>query len=192
MKIEYEATFPNINKDEIRERLKKAGAVLVRPEFLQKRYAVDPLDITNKKRGWIRIRDEGDKITLTHKSVEGNGIDSVKEHTLIVNNFEDAKIFLEAIGCKTKSYQETKREIWNLGEVEICLDEWPFLEPFVEIEADSEDLVKKASKELGFDYKKASFGPVSVLYSMKYNIPQRVINMEIPKITFEDKNPFIK
>ena len=37
MKIEYEATFTDINKDEIRERLEKAGAVLRRPEFLQKR-----------------------------------------------------------------------------------------------------------------------------------------------------------
>ena len=41
MKIEYEATFPNIDKDEIRQRLKESGAVLMRPEFLQKRYALD-------------------------------------------------------------------------------------------------------------------------------------------------------
>jgi len=37
MAIEYEATFPNIDKDEIRERLKKAGAVLIHAEVLQKR-----------------------------------------------------------------------------------------------------------------------------------------------------------
>lgn len=36
MQIEYEATFININKDEIRARLKKVGATLVKPEFLQK------------------------------------------------------------------------------------------------------------------------------------------------------------
>lgn len=36
MQIEYEATFPNIDKNEIREKLKNVGATLVRPEFLQK------------------------------------------------------------------------------------------------------------------------------------------------------------
>lgn len=38
MQIEYEATYPDINKDEVREKLLKAGASLIRPEFLQKRY----------------------------------------------------------------------------------------------------------------------------------------------------------
>ena len=37
MDIEYEATFVNINKDEIRKRLKNSGAKLIKPEFLQKR-----------------------------------------------------------------------------------------------------------------------------------------------------------
>jgi hypothetical protein len=37
MNIEYEATFYPIDKDEMRGRLKKAGAKLIRPEFLQKR-----------------------------------------------------------------------------------------------------------------------------------------------------------
>lgn len=34
MQIEYEATFENIDKDEIRDRLKKAGARIVKKEFL--------------------------------------------------------------------------------------------------------------------------------------------------------------
>jgi len=38
MQAEYEATFININKDEIREKLKQVGAVLVKPEVLMKRY----------------------------------------------------------------------------------------------------------------------------------------------------------
>ena len=37
MQIEYEATFTNIDKDDIRQRLKKVGAKLSQPEFLQKR-----------------------------------------------------------------------------------------------------------------------------------------------------------
>ena len=42
MDIEYEATFVNINKDEIRKRLKDSGAKLIKPEFLQKRVNFNP------------------------------------------------------------------------------------------------------------------------------------------------------
>jgi len=37
MEIEYEATFPDIKKEEVRGRLTKARAKLIRSEFLQKR-----------------------------------------------------------------------------------------------------------------------------------------------------------
>ena len=37
MDIEYEATFENIDKDQMRAKLKQAGAELVKKEFEQKR-----------------------------------------------------------------------------------------------------------------------------------------------------------
>jgi len=37
MDTEYEATFLDVNKENIRKVLKKSGAKLIRPEFLQKR-----------------------------------------------------------------------------------------------------------------------------------------------------------
>ncbi len=36
MKIEYEITFPNINKTDIRKRLKKVGAKLIKKSFFTK------------------------------------------------------------------------------------------------------------------------------------------------------------
>ena len=44
MQVEYEATFADINKDEMRGRLREAGAKLVRPEFLQKRENFYPMN----------------------------------------------------------------------------------------------------------------------------------------------------
>lgn len=38
MDIEYEATFLDINKDKIRQKLKGIGAELIKPEFMQKRW----------------------------------------------------------------------------------------------------------------------------------------------------------
>lgn len=47
MDIEYEATFLDVNKDEVRSRLKKAGAELIRPEYLQRRV---PFHLPKEKR----------------------------------------------------------------------------------------------------------------------------------------------
>ena len=190
MKIEYEAKFPNIDKDEIRERLKKAGAQLVRPEFLQKRCTFNLPKGHEINGGWLRVRDEGDKITMTLKIVDGEKIENQKEIILKVDNFSEAENFLILLGCNKKSYQETKREMWELDGVEVDIDEWPYLEPYVEVEGKNEEAVNKVSEKLGFDYDKAIFCCVTTLYNMKYGTPEEVINNQIPEITFEGKNPF--
>ena len=191
MEIEYEATFLDIKKSEIRERLKRAGAKLIKPEFLQKRVVFDPPGQSGTQR-WLRVRDEKNRVTMSFKSVDGSKIENQKEINLTINDFKKGVDFLETIGCQKKSYQETKREIWNLKGVEICIDEWPFLEPFVEIEGGSEKKVKAVSKKLGFDYSKAWFCATGLIYSKKYGIPVKVIDCEIPKIVFNMKNPFLK
>lgn len=189
MQIEFEATFPNIKKDDARKMLKKAGAKLERPEFLQKRINFFvPDDVI--KNSWLRVRDEGDKITMSLKKYDGSSIEKQQEICLVVNNFDNAIKFLTAIGFKEKSYQETKRELWILDGAEITIDEWPYLEPFIEVEGKSEKEVKKTCQELGLNYNEALFCPITILYSMKYNIPANIIDSKIPKITFNIKNPF--
>lgn len=192
MKIEYEATFININKDEIRKRLERAGAVLRRPEFMQKRVTLKLPEGHEVAGGWLRVRDEGDKITMTLKVVDGDKIEDQKEINLKIDDFEEAVKFLEAMGCQKKSYQETKREIWDLDDVEVAIDEWPFLDPYVEVEGKSEEAVRNVSEKLGFDYSKALFCCVTTLYNMKYGTPEEVINNQTPEIIFGGKNPFIK
>lgn len=189
MEIEYEATFLNIDKKDIKNRLERVGAKLVRPEFLQKRIVFDLPKGHEIKGGWVRLRDEGDKITLTFKFVSGDRIEGQKEINLIVNDFEKTRKFLQIIGCQGRSYQENKRELWEMGNTEITIDEWPFLEPYIEIESDSEDSVKSVAEKLGFDYQDALFCSTDMLYSKKYNIPENVVN-QIPKIIFEMENPF--
>lgn len=190
MAIEYEATFLDIKKDEMREKLKAAGAKLVKPEFLQKRYAFD-LPHGYDGQSWTRVRDEQDKITMSYKRVDGDKIEDQKEINLTIDDFGKGADFLEAVGCIKKSYQENKREIWELNGTEICIDEWPFVEPFVEIEGRSEEDVKKISKTLGFDYSTALFGATSLIIHKKYGIPFDVID-HIPVITFGIENPFLK
>jgi adenylate cyclase, class 2 len=192
MQIEYEATFPNIDKNMVRAKLKELGAELVRPEYMQKRVVFNLPTGIDIKGGWCRVRDEGDKITLSLKVVYGEGIESQKEVLLKVDNFEHAEELLTLLGCAKKAYQENKRELWKLDGVEITIDEWPFLEPFVEVEGSSEAEVIEASAKLGFDYATAMFCSVTILYSRKYNLPEAAINNDIPRIVFDMINPFVK
>lgn len=192
MNIEYEATFPNIDKDKIRLKLKETGAQIIRPEFLQKRVVFKLPKGHEIEGGWIRVRDEKDKITMSLKVIDGEKIENQKEICLKVDNFKEAELFLTTIGCKKKAYQESKREMWRLDDVEITIDEWPFLEPFVEIEGKSEEIVKLVCKKLGLNYSRALFCSVDVFYSKKYNLPVDVINNQTPEILFGGKNPFKK
>ena len=190
MKIEYEATFININKNKIRDKLKKIGAKLIKSEFLQKRVT---FNLPNKKKDtWLRVRDEGDKNTMSLKTIDGDKIEDQKEICLEIDNFQQAEKLLTIIGCGRKSYQETKRELWKLDNVEITIDEWPFLEPFVEVEGKSEKKVKIVSEKIGFDYSKALFCAIGYLYKKKYGVSLDEINEKTPRIVFNMPNPFLK
>jgi len=191
MNIEYEATFINIDKNEILEKLKKAGAALVKPEFLQTRAVFDfPLG-HEIPYGWLRVRNEGNQITMSIKVVKEGKIDDQKEICLKVDNFENAILFLKTSGCCQKSFQESKRAIWQLDSAEITIDEWPFLEPLVEIEGESEKKVKMVSEKIEFDWTQAKFCAVDAVYAKKYNLPEDVINNQMPKIVFDMENPFL-
>lgn len=192
MEIEYEATFLDVNKEEIRERLRGIGAKLIKPEFMQKRVAFNLPKGHENGHAWLRARDEQDKITMTYKEINGKNIEDQKEINLVIDNFKAGEELLKRIGCEMKSYQETKREIWELDGAEICIDEWPFLEPFVEVEGKSKTGVKSVSEKIGFDYSKALFCGTTSIYSMKYNIPLEIIDNQIPKIIFDMENPFLK
>ncbi|MBT4722743.1 CYTH domain-containing protein [Candidatus Falkowbacteria bacterium] len=184
MMTEFEATFIDIDVDEVRKKLKSIGAKLIYPERLMTRVVFfPPKDI---KGGWMRVRDEGDKITMSLKVVNGEKIEDQKEICFNIDDFDQGCQFLETIGAKRKSFQETKREMWHYDDVEIAIDTWPGLDPYVEVESDSEDKVKKVSDLLGFDFSKAIFGAADVIYELKLGILPDVINNRTPRITFDN------
>ena len=192
MDIEYEAKFINIEKNGIREKLRSLGAQLIKSEFLQKRTVFFLPGKRDSTTSWLRVRDEGDRITVSLKIVVNGSIETQKEIMLVVDNYENARKLLAEIGCIEKAYQETKREIWKLNNMEIVIDEWPYLEPYVEIEGNSEQAVREAADKLGFDYKRAIFGAVGQLISKKWGLPESAINNEIPRIIFDGENPYLK
>jgi adenylate cyclase, class 2 len=191
--VEYEATFYDINIDEIREKIKNLNGKLLKPMFNQKRTVFNLPKGHEIKGGWLRVRDETDKITMTLKIMESNGsIEGQKEIELIVNNYDNAVSLLKTMGAEEKAVQETKRELWELDGVELMIDCWPFLEPVIEIEGKNEADVRKVAEKLEFNWNDAIFDSIDYVYSKKYNISIDRINNNTPKIMFDMKNPFIE
>ncbi len=191
MDIEYEATFLDVKRDEIRGRLRAAGAKLIKPDFLMKRTVFGLPSGHEIPSSWLRVRDEGDKITMSLKIIDGDKIEDQKEICLQIDNFEQGVMLLETLGAQHKAYQETRRELWTINDVEVTIDEWPYLEPYVEVEGKSETDVKAVSELLGFNYSEALFCSVDFIYNQKYGTPIDTICNHTPRITFTDPNPFL-
>ena len=175
METEIEAKFPDINAEKIRSALASKGATLEHPEILMRRKNFDNFDL-GKVNGWIRVRDEGDKVTLSYKQLNDRTLHGTKEIAVVVDDFDTTCAFLEAIGMVAKSYQETKREKWNYKGVEVTIDTWPWVPTFVELEGPTEESVRSTASGLGFDWDKAMHGSVENIYQMHYDFTDEEID----------------
>jgi len=177
MQTEIEAKWLNIDKEALRKTLSDIGAELVSHERLMLRRTYDfPDGKLESVKGWVRVRNEDDKITLSYKQLNDRAVHGTKEVTVIVNDFDSTCSFLESIGLVQKSVQETKRESWRLGNAEIELDTWPWIPSFVEIEAASEAELITAAELLGLDYSKALHGSVETAYKAVYDVTEEEVN----------------
>lgn len=192
MKSEIEVKFVDIDIEDIRRRLSAAGAELKQPMRLMRRVLIEE-EHHAAERSFLRIRDEGDKTSLTFKRRmlpdEATTIDSTRELETTIGDFDTAiKIFSEA-GWQYRTYQESKRETWHLDTAEVVIDEWPWLNPMVEIEAESEDIVRSVADQLGFVWNDAVFGSVDVVYHRDF--PKMSVRgvIDIKEVRFNDAIP---
>ncbi len=172
MQQEIEAKFLGQDHDIIRNRLKELGGTCKHKMKVMRRTVFDyPERRLQKEHAWVRLREELDgTVELVLKQVTGDKIGKTFEQPVIVNNYEKAKRFVVSLGLEVKGEQESKREVWRLGECEIMLDEWPWVKPFIEIEADSENVVREVAKKLDLDWASAKFGGVTPVYTSEYDL----------------------
>ncbi len=182
MKREIEATYLSVDKEIARKKLRATGFVLQTPEYTMRRKTFDFPNALGQKK-WGRVRQESDKVTMTVKEIRGSGINDTYEIELVVNDFDSASAFFEACDIPAKAFQENMREVWKRDQVEVTIDTWPGLKPFVEIEAETEEIVRGVSQELGFDFEKAVFGSIDLVYEKELGIPAATI-IKLPEITF--------
>lgn len=103
MQTEIEAKWLNIDKAALRKTLLGVGAELVSPERLMIRRAYDfPDERLESVKGWVRVRNEDNKITLSYKQLDDRTVHGTKEVTVVVNDFDSTCSFLESIGLIQK------------------------------------------------------------------------------------------
>lgn len=173
MNTEIEAKWLAIDAERIRVKLREIGAVTVAPKRMMTRKNFDyPDGRLERIGGWVRLRDEGNKMTLSYKQLHDRTLHGTKEVNVIVGDFAATESFLIAIGLEQKSVQQTSRESWLLGDVEIELDEWPWIKPFMEIEAKTEHALLSTAEKLGLDMQNALHGSVEVAYQAEYDVTE--------------------
>lgn len=155
---EFEVKFLDINPTEIEQKLKKLGAKKQFERVFRRRVFDFPDYRLNAKHSWLRLRDEGEQVTLTYKKrrdaqgIDGKTNDSgMEEVEIVVSDFDKTAELLRKIGMIEKFYEENKRTQYKLDGVEYDIDHWPLLNPHLEIEADSWDKVEEAILKLGLD-----------------------------------------
>ena len=167
MENEYEITVLDIDIKEIEKKLIEIGAVK-EGEYFQKRKLYN---FHEEYRGrFIRLRTYGTKTTLTIKDKSAKKeIGNVKELEIEVSDFEKTNQIMNMLGYEHSMYQENKRTIYRLGNVEFDIDTWPMIPTYLEIEGKSKEQVEEMIEKLGVDKKKLSLNKVSEIYK-KYEL----------------------
>ena len=191
METEVEAKFLNVDIEEIRKKLAAAGAMLEHPMRLMRRVIIEPPTLSARD-AFIRVRDEGNKVTVTYKQFDDHtAFSGARELEVEVSDFDKMVAIFEQGDLVSKSYQESRRETWRLGSVEVVIDEWPWLNPYIEIEGRSEEDVQVAAKRLGFRWNNAVFGSVTVAYQAQYPAGDASKLVTVERVTFTDTLPSI-
>ncbi|MCY9786097.1 class IV adenylate cyclase [Nocardiopsis sp. EMB25] len=145
--IEYEAKVLGIDPDQVaRIILDKGGTDL--GDVLQRRYVydIDPADTSR----WVRLRDTGDRVTLTVKEIESDAIGGTRETETEIGDFETANTLLGKLGYRPRAYQENHRRSFTLDGAQLEIDTWPRIPAYLEIEADSRAEVVRVAALLGY------------------------------------------
>lgn len=182
---EFEVKFLDISPKEIEEKLNKLGAKKMFGRLYKRKVFDFPDFSLNKQAAFLRLRDEGDKITLAFKQRLGVGKRSgndlgMEEIEVVVSNFDTTEKILLNIGLVEKFYEENRRVRFILNEIEFDIDYWPLINPYLEIESSSRNKVNEGIKLLGLDADDSKTYPTMQVYK-HYGIDE----MSFKILTFE-------
>jgi len=170
MQTEYEVKILDIDVAEITKKMERIRAEKV-AERMMRRYVYDIKMNEDRKdcSKWIRLRDNGEKTTITLKEIHNDNIDGTREIEIEVGDFEKAHQFIENIGFLHTAYQENRRVSYVFNDVEIEIDSWPMIPSYLEVEGKTAEDVERVVKLLGFEMSQTTTIGVRKVYQ-KYGI----------------------
>lgn len=120
---------------------------------------------------WIRLRQDGDKVELTLKyiyntAVEYN-IDEVKEIEIVTDDFETANKLIEEMGYYKRKLVEKRRVSYKYNDLSIEIDEWPLLNPYIEIEGNNAQDIYDLALKLGYPKEETKVMNTEDVYLLK-------------------------
>lgn len=123
--------------------------------------------ITQKKgeESFIRVRTDGKKSFLAYKFRKGEGLRNTNEIETSIGDFDKTALIISKT-VKERHYQENRREIYSYKGLEIDINYWPKVPPFIEIEGNSVRQIYKSINDLKIKGK--LLGNVSMVQLYRY------------------------
>ena len=191
---EIEAKFYVNNLRKIELRLLELKAQLIQSRTHETNLRFDNANNELKKSYRVLRLRQDEKARLTYKGPgleQTGGILIRPEIEFIVEDFNKAKEFLEALGYRVVVFYEKFRATYELNRIHIMLDELPYGE-YVEIEGDDVEGIHIIANLLGLDWRSMINTGYYALFERvaeKYNLNTSQLSfaaLEKVKITAED------
>jgi adenylate cyclase, class 2 len=169
------------------QRLHMCGADLTRERTLERNLRFDTADHSLQREGRVLRLRQDDRVRVTYKAnarVEG-GVIARTELEFTVDSFAVARKLFEALGYQVVVLYEKYRRVYQLGDVEVVLDELPFGD-FVEIEAPNNILIEGVAQMLGLDWTRG----IATNYLGLFEIARSRRKFTFNDLTFENFRDF--
>ena len=167
----------------LKEQIEALGGRLVKPRQHEYNLRFDTKDRQLTKTAQVlRLRqDSAAKLTYKGPGEMVNGVRLRKEIEFTISDFDTAKNFFEALGYQVSVIYEKFRTTYELGGVEVTLDEMPYGD-FAEIEGQDIQLINSVAEQLGID-RAAS---ISASYTVLFENLRTQLGLNFRDLTFEN------
>ena len=169
---EIEVKFYLNDLTKFEKNLQGLGAELIQPRVheINLRFDTPDGELTNSGQVLRLRQDEHSRFTYKRRSpMEEGPVSSRTEIEFEVSSFEDARLFLEALGYQVYVSYEKYRRTYRLPGVEIMLDETP-LGDFIEIEGVDAQSIETIAATLHLNWQARSLeGYIMLLDKVKAN-----------------------
>jgi adenylate cyclase class 2 len=172
-----------LHLDRLQTRLRGLQARLSQPRVLETNLRFDLPDGSLRAAGRVLRLRRDTEARLTYKGAGQNdrGILDRQEIEFVVDNFEMARKFLEALGYQQSMLYEKYRTTYEMENVAIMLDELPYGK-FVEIEGETNEQIQAAAQKLHLDQSAA----INNSYTGLFENIRKTLELPFQDLTFEN------